>query len=145
MAQNRATGARGVANGYRNADELATLLGATRLDPVANVFRLGGRLIALKTGDRGLVIPDGLLSRVDAVLYGYRETSAWAVFEVSPATIRRESSPSQSKSHQTVEFKGTHDGLTTACAPAASPCAPGSNGGRVDPRTGTVALVLCYA
>jgi hypothetical protein len=100
MPQTRDTGARGAENGYRNADDLASLLGARRLHKVANEFHFDGRRVALKTGDRGLVIPEGVLSRVDAVLYGYKERGDWVVYELTPETVRQEASPSQSKSHQ---------------------------------------------
>jgi hypothetical protein len=100
MPQSRETGARGAENGYRNADDLAEILGARRIDSVANEFTQAGRRIAVKTGDRGLVIPDGLLSRVEAVLYGYKDRGGWVVYELHPGTVRAEASPSQSKSHQ---------------------------------------------
>ena len=100
MAQTRESGARGAENGYRSADELARILGARRVNPTANEFRLGERRIALKTGSRGFVIPDGLLSRVDAVFYGEKIQGEWSVFELGPTIVRREASPSQRKSHQ---------------------------------------------
>jgi hypothetical protein len=100
MPQTRETGARGAENGYRNADDLAKVIGARRIDSAANEFLHDGRRVAIKTGDRGLVIPGGLLSRVDAVLFGYKDRGGWVVYELSPGAVRAEASPSKSKSHQ---------------------------------------------
>ena len=100
MPQNRETGARGAENGYRNADDIAALLQATRVSSIANEFTLAGRRVAIKTGERGIVIPDGLLARVNSVVYAYPESGGWTIYEVDAESVRRNSQPSRSASHQ---------------------------------------------
>jgi hypothetical protein len=104
VPQTRETGLQGHLNGYRNADSLAKRLGATRISQSSNEFRLSGKAVLLKTGDRGAVVSAQSLDRVDAVIYGYRDRDDWAVFELKPSAFREHGAPSRSKSHVGRDF-----------------------------------------
>jgi hypothetical protein len=98
MAQTTETGRQGVVNGYNNADGIAALIGAVRVSHGTNDFRLGERLIVIKTGS-STVITESTLSRVDAIYYGEYRDGGWAVYEIAPQTYHALSAPSRSPKH----------------------------------------------
>jgi hypothetical protein len=98
MGQTIESGRRGAASGLINADEIAAIIGATRIKPYINVFQLGERLIVIKTGPSA-VITEATLSRVDAVFYGEQTDGGWMIYEINPQTYQGLSVPSRSRKH----------------------------------------------
>jgi hypothetical protein len=98
MPQDSESGIRGVANGYKNANEIATLIGAARRSKSANLFGLGEERVVIKTGSSAVVTLT-TLANVDAVVYGFQQYGHWEVYRIAPAAFETVSVASRSKGH----------------------------------------------
>ena len=98
MPQNVETGRQGYENGYGNADEIGSLLGASRVERNANIFKWNGRHIVIKSGPSA-VVTLATLERVKAVVYGVRMGTVWELYEIARETFKGCSGKSKSKRH----------------------------------------------
>ncbi len=98
MPQNAESGCQGLEHGYRNADLIGALLGATRIANNSNEFRWKGRTVVIKTGS-SVVVTRATLARVATVVYGEETASGWVLYEIDPATFEGLSVTSQSSKH----------------------------------------------
>ena len=99
MGQTAESGKLGNEEGYLWADEIAALLGATRLSPNSNEFQWAERRIEIKTGS-SVAITEATLSRVDAVVYGEQHDGEWSLYEIDPQIYRNLSEPSRGRGHK---------------------------------------------
>ncbi len=98
MPQNAETGRQGRENGYRNADEIGTLIGAARISNKSNVFRWNRKLVVIKTGSSAIVTRP-LLAKVEAIIYGEWKHDEWHLYEIGTKVFEKLSKESQSRKH----------------------------------------------